>query len=95
MSIRPFRDIKRKKTKRIKVGKVDVGDGAPISVQSMTNTLTTNIKESVNQINELDIDERKNYMEMIHLHFLSLAIQDILQKLNYIILISLISKITQ
>ena len=54
MSIRPFRDIKRKKTKKIKVGKVDVGGGAPISVQSMTNTLTTNIKETVKQINELD-----------------------------------------
>ena len=54
MSIRPFRDIKRKKTKKIKVGKVDVGGDAPISVQSMTNTLTTNIKETVKQINELE-----------------------------------------
>ena len=53
MSIRPFRDIKRKKTKKIKVGKVEVGGDAPISVQSMTNTLTTNIKETVKQINEL------------------------------------------
>ena len=54
MSIRPFRDIKRKKTKKIKVGKIEVGGDAPISVQSMTNTLTTNIKETVKQINELD-----------------------------------------
>ena len=53
MSIRPFRDIKRKKTKKIKVGNIDVGGGAPISVQSMTNTLTTDIKGTVNQINEL------------------------------------------
>ncbi len=53
MSIRPFRDIKRKKTKKINVGKVEVGGDAPISVQSMTNTLTTNIKETVKQINEL------------------------------------------
>ena len=53
MSIRPFRDIKRKKTKKIKVGKVEVGGDAPISVQSMTNTLTTNIEETVKQINEL------------------------------------------
>jgi len=53
MSIRPFRDIKRKKTKKIKVGKVEVGGDAPISVQSMTNTLTTNVKETVKQINEL------------------------------------------
>ena len=53
MSIRPFRDIKRKKTKKIKVGSVEVGGNAPISVQSMTNTLTTNISETVNQIKEL------------------------------------------
>ena len=54
MSIRPFRDIKRKKTKKIKVGKVEVGGNAPISVQSMTNTLTTNIDATIKQINELD-----------------------------------------
>ena len=53
MSIRPFRDIKRRKTKKIKVGKIDVGGDAPISVQSMTNTLTTNIKETIKQINQL------------------------------------------
>ena len=53
MNIRPFRDIKRRKTKKIKVGKVEVGGDAPISVQSMTNTLTTNVKETVKQINEL------------------------------------------
>ena len=53
MSIRPLRDIKRKKTKKINVGKVEVGGDAPISVQSMTNTLTTNVKETVKQINEL------------------------------------------
>ena len=46
MSIRPFRDIKRRKTKKIKVGKVEVGGDAPISVQSMTNTLTTDIKKN-------------------------------------------------
>ena len=54
MNIRPFRDIKRKKTKKIKVGKVEVGGDSPISVQSMTNTLTTNVKETVKQINDLD-----------------------------------------
>jgi len=53
MSIRPFRDIKRKKTKTIKVGNVKVGGTAPISVQSMTNTLTTDIKKTIKQINEL------------------------------------------
>jgi len=53
MSIRPFRDIKRKKTKKIKVGKVEVGGDAPISVQSMTNTLTTDVDATIKQINEL------------------------------------------
>ncbi len=55
MSIRPFRDIKRKKTKKIKVGKVEVGGNAPISVQSMTNTLTHNVNDTIKQINELQL----------------------------------------
>ena len=53
MSIRPFRDIKRRKTKVIKVGDVKIGGDNPISVQSMTNTLTTNVKATINQINEI------------------------------------------
>jgi len=53
MNIRPFRDIKRKKTKKIKVGKVEVGGDAPISVQSMTNTLTIDVHATIKQINEL------------------------------------------
>ena len=53
MSIRPFRDIKRRKTKVINVGNVKIGGDHPISVQSMTNTLTTNIKATINQINEI------------------------------------------
>ena len=53
MSIRPFRDIKRKKTKVISVGKVKIGGNNPISVQSMTNTLTTNVKATIKQINEI------------------------------------------
>jgi len=42
-----------KKTKKIKVGKVEVGGDAPISVQSMTNTLTTDVDGTIKQINEL------------------------------------------
>jgi len=53
MSVRPFRDIKRKKTKVITVGDVKIGGGNPISVQSMTNTLTTDIKATINQINDI------------------------------------------
>ena len=49
MSLRPFRDIKRK-TKEINVGKVKVGGNNPITVQSMTNTLTTDIKTLLNKL---------------------------------------------
>ena len=53
MSIRPFRDIKRRKTKTINLGNVKVGGDNPISVQSMTNTLTTDVKSTIKQINEI------------------------------------------
>jgi len=56
MSIRPFRDIKRKKTKVINVGDVKIGGDNPISVQSMTNTLTTDIKSTINQINNISAE---------------------------------------
>ncbi len=53
MSVRPFRDINRKKTKVINVGNVKIGGDNPISVQSMTNTITTDIKATIKQINEI------------------------------------------
>ena len=53
MSVRPFRDIKRRKTRVINVGNVKIGGDNPISVQSMTNTLTTDIKATIKQINEI------------------------------------------
>ena len=53
MSVRPFRDIKRNKTKVINVGNVKIGGDNPISVQSMTNTLTTDVKATINQINDI------------------------------------------
>ena len=53
MNIRPFRNIKRKKTKEISVGNVKIGGNNPISVQSMTNTLTKDIKNTINQINKI------------------------------------------
>ena len=54
MEIRPHRIIKRKITKKIKVGTVSVGGDSIISVQSMTNTLTTDIKGTINQIHALE-----------------------------------------
>jgi (E)-4-hydroxy-3-methylbut-2-enyl-diphosphate synthase len=54
MNIRPFREIKRRKTKEINVGHVKVGGDNPISVQSMTNTLTKDVKETVKQIEQIE-----------------------------------------
>ena len=51
--IRPFRKIFRKKTKEINVGKVSVGGNNPITVQTMTNTLTTDHKSTIEQINKV------------------------------------------
>ena len=54
MEVRPHRIINRRKTKLIKVGDVNVGGDSQISVQSMTNTLTTDVKETINQIHQLE-----------------------------------------
>lgn len=47
-------EIKRRKSRRVYVGKVPVGDGAPISVQSMTNTPTKDVAATVAQIRALE-----------------------------------------
>ena len=52
MNNRPYRDIVAKKTRQIMVGSVPVGGDAPISVQTMTNTLTTDEKSTIAQIQE-------------------------------------------
>ena len=54
MEIRPHRIIRRKNTKEIKVGNITVGGKSKISVQSMTNTLTTDIKGTIKQIHSLE-----------------------------------------
>ncbi len=48
--IRPWRNIDRRKSRRIMVGNVPVGGDAPISVQTMTNTLTTDVAGTVAQV---------------------------------------------
>ncbi len=53
MSLRPYRDIIKRKSKEISVGKVKVGGSNPISVQSMTNTLTTDTSSTIKQIEAL------------------------------------------
>src|SRR6056297_3533346 len=48
--IRPWRNIYRRKSRQIMVGNVPVGGDAPISVQTMTNTLTTDVKGTISQV---------------------------------------------
>ncbi len=54
MSIRPYRDILRRKSRQIMVGNVPVGGDAPITVQSMTNTLTTDVQATITQIKQME-----------------------------------------
>jgi len=55
MSVRPYRDVYRRKSRQIHVGKVLVGGDAPITVQSMTNTLTTDVEATIRQIRDLEV----------------------------------------
>ncbi len=50
MSLRPWRDIERRPSRQIMVGSVAVGGGAPVTVQTMTNTPTSDAKATIDQI---------------------------------------------
>jgi (E)-4-hydroxy-3-methylbut-2-enyl-diphosphate synthase len=50
MSVRPWRDITRRRSRQIMVGHVPVGGGASVTVQTMTNTVTLDVKATVDQI---------------------------------------------
>src|SRR5687768_8653438 len=50
MSIRPWRDIARRQSRQIMVGSVPVGGDAPVTVQTMTNTATADVRATVDQI---------------------------------------------
>lgn len=54
MSVRPYRDIHRRVSRQIMVGKVPVGGDAPITVQTMTNTLTHDVKGTIDQIHRAE-----------------------------------------
>ncbi len=54
MSVRPYRDIHRRACRKIYVGNVPVGGDAPITVQSMTNTVTRDVKATVEQVQALE-----------------------------------------
>src|SRR5579864_1332698 len=55
MSYRPYQEIIRRKSRRVYVGRVPVGDGAPITVQTMTNTLTTDVAGTIAQIRRSEL----------------------------------------
>ena len=52
--VRPWRSIDRRVSRKIRVGKVEVGGDAPITVQSMTNTLTADAAATLEQIRQLE-----------------------------------------
>ena len=54
MSIRAYRDIHRRKSRQIMVGKVPVGGDAPITVQTMTNTVTGDARATIDQIRRIE-----------------------------------------
>ena len=75
--------IERKKTKQVMVGNVPIGGGAPVVIQSMTNTDTADMPATLRQINELseagcqlvritvpDEAATLNYMKMLSRPFL-------------------------
>ena len=54
MSVRPYREIHRRKSRKVMVGQVPVGGDSPITVQTMTNTLTSDVAATVAQIRECE-----------------------------------------
>ena len=52
--IRPWRRIERRRSRKIRVGNVEIGGDAAIAVQSMTNTLTSDAAATINQIRQLE-----------------------------------------
>ena len=54
MSVRAYRDIQRRKSRQIMVGKVPVGGDAPITVQTMTNTVTGDARATIDQIRRIE-----------------------------------------
>jgi (E)-4-hydroxy-3-methylbut-2-enyl-diphosphate synthase len=54
MSVRPYRDIHRRKSRQVRVGSVLVGGDAPITVQTMTNTLTADAAATIKQIQDIE-----------------------------------------
>ena len=54
MSVRAYRDISRRRSRKIRVGAVEVGGDAPISVQTMTNTVTADVRGTIDQVRRME-----------------------------------------
>jgi (E)-4-hydroxy-3-methylbut-2-enyl-diphosphate synthase len=54
MSVRAYRDIQRRKSRKIMVGNVPVGGDSPITVQTMTNTVTSDVRGTIDQIRRVE-----------------------------------------
>src|SRR5436309_4017732 len=54
MSVRAYRDISRRQSRKIRVGSVEIGGDAPISVQTMTNTVTADVRGTIDQIRHME-----------------------------------------
>ena len=54
MSVRPYRDIHRRQSRKVYVGNVPVGGDAPITVQTMTNTVTSDVKATIEQVKAIE-----------------------------------------
>src|SRR6478609_8184045 len=82
MSYRPYQEIIRRKSRRIHVGKVPVGDGAPITVQTMTNTLTHDVDATVAQIKRAEAAGVDIVRVSCPDQESSLALKDIVRQVN-------------
>src|SRR5213592_127547 len=69
MSVRPYRDIHRRTSRRIMVGGVAVGGDSPISVQSMTNTLTADAAATIEQVRQIAAASAVPIVADIHFHY--------------------------
>lgn len=82
MTFQDFSEYKRRPTKKIKVGNVFVGGDAPISVQTMTNTITSDVDATVKQILECEIYGLDLVRAAINTKEDALAIKKIKEKIN-------------
>ena len=74
--------IKRKKTRQIRVGNVAIGGDAPVTVQTMTNTLTYDVEKTLEQINQIEKEGCDLVRVSIPDEQSSKALKDIIPKMN-------------